>query len=70
MSYTDQEILYAMFILKANHSMWNSTATLAESHNVFVNYAKNFYADLFADRAEYQEEEVKWVLNWGFGEEE
>jgi hypothetical protein len=50
MKYSDQEILYAMFIIKANHYSHKHFFEYL-SEETLVKLAVYYYADLFADRA-------------------
>lgn len=55
--WTETEILYAMFILKAKHEDYEWMLFYDTDHLVsLINHA---YADLFSDRAECEEEYLK-----------
>jgi hypothetical protein len=56
--YSDQEILYAMFVLKANqpHCSLDGYAEVLFNDDRLHGYMTHIYADLFADRAECEEE--------------
>jgi len=62
MSYTDQEILYAMFVLKANRYDWECLSEVLDDKN-FITIALNGYSDLFVDRAECEEEFEGYVAD-------
>jgi hypothetical protein len=62
MTWTDEEILYALFILKANHYDYDGLTSLNVSEEYICGFVGVVYADLFADRA-MADEEFEFYLN-------